>query len=202
MVEIGKKYGKLLCIGNDLKKDSRYYLFKCECGNICSKIGANVERGATKSCGCYQKLFVKNGMPHKRHGESCTRLYRIWKSMHERCDNPNANRANVYQMRGIQYCNEWKQFESFRDWSLNNGYSDCLTLDRINNEEGYNPKNCRWVTVKEQNNNRRNNVVIEYNGSKRTLSEWAKEYGINYSTLWNRYHNLKWDFEKCLLTNP
>lgn len=199
MIEVGKKYGMLLCLGKDTSKDSRYYIFRCDCGNVKSIIYYNVQRGVTTSCGCRLSKMLKNGEMHKIHGGRGTRLYKIWKSMRERCNNPNSNRRSVYFDRGISICSEWNDFSAFRNWALNNGYSDSLTIDRINNDKGYSPENCRWSTVKEQANNRTNNRIIEYKGIKHTLSEWADFVGISSATIWARL-NRGWNVEESLFS--
>ena len=97
-------------------------------------------------------------------------------------------------------CDEWKNnFLSFYNWSIKNGYKDGLTIDRINNDGIYEPNNCRWITRKEQNNNMRKNKIIKYNGKEQTISQWAKEFGLNRIAL---YYRIKrgWSIEKALIT--
>lgn len=183
MVVIGKKYNKLTCIGKDESKDSRYYLFQCECGNTKSIIAYNVVSGRTGSCGCVNRAHP----PHTKHGGRGTRLYNIWKSMRERCNNPNTNRHQAYHDKGVRVCNEWDDFSKFREWSLENGYANTLSIDRINTSGDYEPSNCRWVTMKEQQNNRTTNVHITINDVTKTLTQWSEATGIKAATLWNRY---------------
>lgn len=92
-----------------------------------------------------------------KHGGVHTRLYNIWKCMRQRCSNPKSSRYSVYGAKGIKVCEEWNDFKRFHDWSMNNGYDEKLTLDRINNDLGYCPQNCRWVTYRRQENNKTNN---------------------------------------------
>ena len=94
--------------------------------------------------------------------------------------------------------NEWDDFENFYDWSMNNGYSDELTIDRIDSNGNYCPENCRWSTDKEQANNRSTNRIIEYNGKSHTLEEWSRITGIASNTIRMRLDEYKWDVEKSL----
>lgn len=115
------------------------------------------------------------------------RLYRIWSSMKTRCYNKNREVYRLYGGRGITVCAEWKNdYKEFFHWAITNGYKDGLTLDRIDNNKGYSPENCRWVTMAEQGRNTRRNVWIEYNGKRMVLSDWAKEIGITISPLRER----------------
>lgn len=131
----------------------------------------------------------------RTHGMSHTRLHNIWLTMRQRCEKPNCSAYHKYGAKGIRVCSEWNVFENFRDWSLNNGYDDSLTIDRINPRGNYEPSNCRWVTQKVQQNNRSNNVHLVYNGEDRTLMEWEKESGIPYHILYDRYRR-KWETER------
>lgn len=93
----------------------------------------------------------------------------------------------------------WK-FWTFYEWAINNGYREDLTIDRIDVNGDYEPNNCRWVTAKAQQNNKRSNHFITYNNETHTLTEWAEKYNINFNTLRNRIRTLKWDFEKAVNT--
>lgn len=136
-------------------------------------------------------MFIMNTMQTKsnkreyhKHGLIGTRIYRIWANIKVRCFNKNKNEYKYYGGRGITVCKEWKNnFQAFYDWAMANGYRDDLTIDRINNDGNYEPSNCRWITKKEQCNNKRNNRVCEVNGKTYTVAELAIIYNINRSTL-------------------
>jgi hypothetical protein len=123
--------------------------------------------------------------------------------MLKRCFNPNCKAFKKYGDVGITVCDEWlgeNGFENFKNWALKNGYTDALTLDRYPNQNGnYEPNNCRWATAKEQTNNTRKNVRIQYNGEEHTLAEWARIKGMSYTTFMNRYYR-GWDFERIMET--
>ena len=120
------------------------------------------------------------------------RIQNIFLHMKDRCYNPNFRDYKNYGGRGITICEEWqtphswKGGRAFRKWALENGYSDNLTLDRIDVNKGYSPENCRWVSMKTQQNNKRNNRLITYNGKTQTIAKWCDELGIPFSTIKNR----------------
>ena len=123
---------------------------------------------------------------HVMHGESKTRLHRIWSNLKNRVL-PNSVKAKYYFDRGIGLCDEWKNsFISFRDWSINNGYNDKLTIDRIGNNLGYSQENCRWVDMKTQANNRSNNITVYADKEGIPLSEICRVLNVDYKTAYNK----------------
>lgn len=200
----GERYGKLTVIGySHSSKDRKrtYWKCRCDCGNeIVTRLDA-LREGRTKSCGCIAYKYAVDGID-SHTSLSHHRLYSIHNSMIERCYDENSKSYKDYGQRGISVCDEWKEedgFVNFYEWAYKNGYTDELTIDRIDVNGNYEPSNCRWVTMKVQNNNRRNNVHIEYNGMVKTISEWADYAGLKYSCLHARLSR-GWSIEKSLIT--
>ena len=155
----------------------------CDCGNTIEVLGYNLKSGNTRSCGCLQKDWATE--QHKKHGETGTRLFTAWVHMKQRCNNPNDRAYKYYGARGITVCEQWaNSFEDFRDWAMTNGYADNLTIDRIDVNGDYSPENCRWITIQEQQRNKRDNVRVSYNGQVKTVGEWAKEFNCYSSSVY------------------
>ena len=154
----------------------------CECGKEVDVYGKALRNGTTKSCGCYTKDRLK------KHGLSHTKLHGVWWGMMQRCYYEKHVDYKWYAEKGIGVCDEWRNdFKAFYDWAMENGYKEGLSIDRIDNDKGYSPQNCRFATPQEQANNRTTNIVIEYNGKSQTLKQWAAELDIKYSALYDRY---------------
>lgn len=188
----GNKYGRLTVVSMVGRKYTKggypYYAWECicDCGNRYVANGCSLKTGSTKSCGCITKEKRAIGDLTKTHGLSKTKLYNCWQNMKKRCDKKNASCYEDYGGRGITYCEEWKSFESFRDWAFENGYKETLTLDRINVDGNYCPENCRWVDAFTQANNTRRNHYISYGGEKYTAAELARLFNVNYHTFLSR----------------
>lgn len=183
----GKSFGRLNVIMYDHtdKWKNAQWLCKCVCGNQLTVSTHDLVKGHTKSCGCLQK--EKASEAKSKHGQSESRLYAIYKNMKARCLNVNNRYYKNYGGRGITVCDEWKNsFESFYDWAMDNGYREDLTIDRIDVNGNYEPSNCRWATMKQQNRNRRNSRMIESNGEMKTLQEWSEILGMTRTTLSRR----------------
>ena len=195
----GKTFGRLTVISRSKNKFGRvYWLCKCECGNEKSISGKELNNGNTRSCGCLRKEI--SATKARTHGQTESRLYYIWLTMKQRCENPNSAKAKDYCHRGITVCPEWHSFEVFQEWALANGYADNLTIDRIDNNKDYSPDNCRWTDNKTQANNRRSNVLITFNGITQTIAQWAEQLGMKFNTLQNRIKYLNWSVERALTT--
>lgn len=165
------------------------YLCRCDCGKEVVVRGGNLTSGNTKSCGCL--LEEKSHEPKKvKHGLSKTRLFSIWSGMKLRCYRKKDKAWKWYGGKGITVCGEWlNDFGEFYKWAMDNGYKDGLTIDRIDHEGNYTPDNCRWATIKEQQNNRSSNKNITYNGETKTVKQWSEQYGIpHHVILWRLKH--------------
>lgn len=171
---VGQRFGRLVVIreaGRD-RYGAVLWLCKCDCWTEVTVRGSSLKSGHTTSCGCYD-LDRKT-----THGMHKTRLHRIWVGMLARSGiykGASKKSRRTYIDRGITVCEEWLVFENFRDWALSNGYADDLELDRIDNEKGYSPENCHWVTRKENCSNRRNTLRLE-DGTP--LAVFCTEVGI------------------------
>lgn len=198
----GMRYGRLLVLGRGedyIQPSGRHrtrWLCQCDCGRVLYILGDNLRGGKSNSCGCLRNEGLSDRQ--KTHGESKTKLYRVWSAMKRRCYNKHSAYYCDYGGRGIRVCNEWKDsYESFRDWALYNGYGEGLTIDRVNVDGDYSPLNCRWVNHTVQANNRRNNKLFTYNGETHNIAEWAELFHIPYKKLHRRLSS-GWDITRAL----
>ena len=183
---IGQRFGRLVVIEKSEKRDSGgnvFWLCKCDCGKDTLVSTHSLKVGHCKSCGCY-KIDVNREQGKQqftKHGKADSRIYNIWCGMKRRCYHTNCNTYSNYGARGITVCDEWKNdFKSFYDWSMENGYSDDLTIDRIDNDGNYEPSNCRWITRKEQTRNRSITKTIP-------IARIAEIDGITYQEAYKKY---------------
>ena len=161
----------------------------CECGVERDVLLYSLASGNTKSCGCYNRdLTIERNYVHGERPRDLDRprLYDCWLGIHKRCENKNTKGYEDYGGRGIRVCTEWSEYINFKDWALNNGYTDSLTIDRVDVNGDYSPSNCRWVTKVEQARNKRNCHYITINGVTKTLSEWSRIYNISRGTILTR----------------
>lgn len=169
----GQKFGHLTALYIDIDAVSTpvKWVCKCDCGEFKSIREDHLVRGETISCGCQHYNFG--------HGKSKTRLNRIWVAMRQRCNNPNANKYARYGGRGIKVCKEWDDnFLSFYEWSISHGYTDGLSIDRIDNDKGYSPDNCRWATVEQQSNNKSTTRRMVLCGESMSVTQAARKLGL------------------------
>ena len=192
----GLRFGRLTVIeradDNVCKSGYRTAMWRCvcDCGNEVVVRGKSLSGGVTKSCGCLARDVVASKA--KKHGGFGTRLYAIWNSMRQRCNNNNHHSFLNYGGRGITICDEWNDYAVFREWAHKSGYDESsprgmCTLDRIDVNDSYNPDNCRWVDMRVQSNNKRQTLTYTLNGVTHSLTEWSDITGIKYQTLWKRY---------------
>lgn len=196
----GHKYGKLTVIKflyRNIKDGYSYWECLCDCGKIKISCLKSLRNGGNKSCGCLYKETFSIKPSNKKHLSSKTVEYTTWRSMKERCYNPKHKSYKDYGGRGITICNKWlNSFENFfEDMGLRPSKNH--SIDRKDNSLGYFKENCYWATKKEQSNNQRSNLLINYNNKTQTLMEWCKELDLYYNTIWQRIFKSKWSIEKC-----
>lgn len=197
---LNKRYGQAQVIeyvGMN-KTHNCLWLCKCDCGNTFVTTATHLRSGHTKSCGCLRD--EKTAIRFTKHDLSNSRLSSIWRNMKGRCTNLKTKEYHRYGGRGIKVCSQWNDdFKSFYDWAMRNGYSDNLSLDRIDNDKDYAPDNCRWADRKMQCRNKSNNRHFLLNGQQKTLVEWCEIYGMKYSTVYRRLRR-DWSLKKALVT--
>ena len=174
----------------------RMVMGKCICGRVKKyRFDAIVRR---KSCGCKTKdILVKNGT---KHGLTAHPLFSTWQNMKNRCRNKKVDSFKYYGAKGVWVSEEWyNDFESFYKWSIQNGWGLGLTLDRYPDTKGnYEPTNCRWATMKVQQNNKTTTVFFEYNGESKTLSELSDQYGFKYKDAYHLIHRKNYSIEQVI----
>lgn len=193
-----ERFDRLVVISREPNNKHKQAMWKCkcDCGNVVIVQSNMLRSGHTKSCGCLQR--ERTGEASRTHGKSKTLLYNKWSRMIQRCTNPNIERYKCYGGRGITVCKEWKRFEEFERWAIDNGYNDNLSIDRIDVNKGYSPDNCRWATAKEQANNTTRNHYLTVRGETHTMSEWSDITGIPYTTIRARINRSHWDPERAV----
>ena len=193
-----KRFRKLLVIKEIVhkrKNGGRLWLCQCDCGSLVERTTGELNAMRRCSCGCRRSNSNGGWSRGKR-----TRLYITWCNMIDRCYNTNSANYKNYGGRGINLCDEWRgDFERFANWALNNGYTDSLTIDRIDVNGNYEPSNCRWATPKQQSRNKRNNHLLTFNGYTCPITEWSEKLGIKNTTIHERLRR-GWSIEKTLST--
>lgn len=198
-IKSGNTYARLTAIGPCSAKGR--WLFSCSCGAETEKRTDAVLSGATKSCGCLHMERCKTGLNRLRHGDAkvgkVARLHGIWRGVLKRCGENYPDHAGAYRARGITVCDEWKDYATFKAWAETHGYRDDLSIDRIDNNAGYSPENCRWATKTEQARNRRTSHHITVNGRTQVLAAWLEETGVSRSAFHSRVMR-GWPKERAL----
>lgn len=198
------KFGRLTVLQFVQRKERKsYWKCICDCGKEVVLPITYLTTGDTKSCGCLRKEKTSN-LSRKNSFVKSKRLNSIWANMKRRCYNSKSISYQYYGKKGIKVCDEWKNnFRVFQDWAYENGYDEKLTIDRIDNNKGYSPDNCRWVSSFEQHNNMSTNRSITYNGViYHSTSEFCRKYNLNYNKfrqMYNRYNkDLDYAISRCV----
>lgn len=186
-----KKYGK--------RGNIRQFLCKCDCGNETIVGMNNLRNGVTRSCGCLRRELNRGFIEDCLDKPLQSRLHNIWLAMRNRCNNKKGKDYRNYTLKGITVCDEWKDFNVFFNWAINNGYHPSLSIDRIDGNKGYSPDNCRWATAMEQANNIRTNIHLTLNGTTHTIPEWSRLLKVSPRALYLRHYS-GWSDEKILTT--
>ena len=202
----GQRFGRLTVIEDSGERVGRSILWvcQCDCGNLHKTTSYRLNKKLCRSCGCLMRETIVER--NYKHGMTNTRLFKVWSHIRERCYCENRHSYKYYGARGIRMCPEWRDnFMAFYKWSMANGYnpnakwSEC-TIDRIDVNGNYEPSNCRWVSIKEQERNRRDTHYLTYNNMTKSIAEWSEIMGINYVTLVSRINKSQWSVEKALET--
>lgn len=195
-----QKFGRLLVVSKSFSKNDKvYWECLCDCGNKVFVSTSNLKCNKTKSCGCFKSEMLSER--NIKHNQRNTKLYEIWKSIKQRCLNTKNQSYHNYGGRGIKICNEWlNDYNIFYNWSMENGYKEGLTIDRIDVNGNYEPSNCRWVTRLIQCNNTRVNRYVTINNETKTLADWCRYYKISYSLVVQREKKQNWNIVKAITT--
>jgi hypothetical protein len=190
----GQQFGRLTVIGGAtiVGRSRVMWLCVCVCGNEKTVRADHLKSGHTESCGC-----IPSGP--KRLGLRRPPLYGRWRSMIARTTHPSNTRYSDYGGRGIGVCERWKSFQGFAE-DMGPTFSPELTLERIDNERGYEPGNCRWATAIEQARNKRTSYFVTFHGHTKTIAEWSELLGLNYDTVRGRLRKQGWSVERTLTT--
>jgi hypothetical protein len=199
---IGKKFGRLTIVSEywDRDRKTTYCKTICDCGNTHIAQKGHLKSGNIKSCGCLVVDTNRKLLNRLKHNMAHTKQYSVWEHIKQRCGNKKCRNYKNYGGRGITYDPKWETFEGFWE-DMKEGYREDLTIDRIDNNGNYCKENCRWATKKQQQNNKRNNHYLEYNGEKRTISQWERKQGFNRNTIYSRLKR-GWSIKDAILIKP
>lgn len=203
---IGDRYGRLIITGIPERKPGirLFVTVLCDCGVEKTVHFYDMWRGKISSCSCYRHEIASARMKKQRtHGLGKTPLYQVWNNMRDRCSNPSRSSYLNYGFRGIGVCEEWKDsFPNFYVWAISNGYATDLQIDRINNDAGYSPENCHWVTRQTNARNTQRTVFLSAFGETKSIPDWVEDIRcvVAYATLLARVRILGWGAEQALTT--
>lgn len=197
-IPLEPKYGRLTPI-KELPKTDGYRRISClcDCGKIVDRRFDDLRSKRTKSCGCLKVDTA--GQSLTKHGKRHSRIYSVWSNMKSRCFNPNSSSFRYYGKRGIGICNEWLDFAVFYEWAVLNGYSDTLTIERIDNNKDYEPSNCTWIVNEDQSRNTRVVHRMTMHGHTLCISQWSRLVGVSRDTIQKRL-NKGWSECEALTT--
>lgn len=201
LIAIGSRFGHLRVTSSEYRKGNKTFVpCVCDCGSIYDARKYEMLRGLIVSCGCHRRASIR--ARSTKHGSAprgaLAPEYRIWAGMRKRCNDEQCKAYPSYGGRGIKVCSRWDDFSAFLS-DMGRLPSPDHSIDRIDNNKGYEPGNCRWATRLQQVNNRRVTLMVEFRGRKQSISDWARESGVQYWSLRNRIINLGWPIEKAIL---
>jgi hypothetical protein len=203
---LGTRFGRLVVVGFQKKKPPNRgwsWVCRCDCGNTHIASPNDIRNGKIKSCGCYHReASKKRAQKFENDVYSNKRLYSIYNGIKKRCYSCNEPRYRDYGARGIIMCDIWIDkecgFDNFVTWSNANGYDDTKSIDRIDVNGNYEPSNCRWISMKEQNLNKRCTKWVDYNGEHIQLKILCDRYKLKYDAIHNRIYNLGWSVNDAI----
>ena len=198
----GQKFGRLTVesYSHKDKNGKSFWKCKCTCGGEKTVSGDKLKRGNTQSCGCLQR--EARGKSLRTHGMTETKLYTAWLNMKSRCTRKSNMMYHNYGGRGISFCKEWEDFNTFKEWAKKAGYKEGLSLERIDVNGNYEPGNCKWIPLSEQSLNQRRSHHVTAFGKTQTIKEWSDESGIKYDTIERRINCYGWDPEDAVSIPP
>jgi hypothetical protein len=187
------QFGRWTVLGDE---GDGMWLCRCDCGTMRIVQGGALKAGRSNGC------LACRAPANRTHGQTRTPLYKAWDAIVQRCENQKSQAYADYGGRGIAICPEWRSsFSAFSAWAFISGYRPDLTIDRIDNDGDYTPKNCRWATVKQQARNRRSNRVVEWRCRRISVAELSDLTGIRADTIRYRLRH-GWPLERAATTQP
>jgi hypothetical protein len=201
-IHVGKTIGLWTVLAGPIRrKRVTYFSCECQCGTV-RDVYAGSLATCSNSCGCLrsERLSEQRSTHGQNRKGARTRLYRVWAGMLQRCSNPKSNRYHLYGGRGISVCEAWRDFSAFAEWAASAGYNDTLQIDRVDCNQDYHPRNCRWVTATEQNRNKRSVRLVAAFGEAKTMPEWAADArcSVHRATIRHRLLVMGWPPERAI----